>query len=79
MAAMSRQTLNADSFNEVFQAMITLKDEEGRYLRINPTLLVVPPALRALALEVLEAERLAGGASNINDKATDPLVCPYLL
>ena len=79
MAAMSRQTLNADSFNEVFQAMITLKDEEGRYLRIKPTLLVVPPALRALALEVLEAERLAGGASNINDKATDLLVCPYLL
>jgi phage major head subunit gpT-like protein len=78
MAAMSKKELNADNFNEVFLSMSTLKDNEGKNLRIMPTLLVVPPSLRVKAHEVIKKEKLAGGESNINFDAVEVMVCPYL-
>ena len=52
--------------------------DKGKKLGIRPKLLVVPPSLRAAALEVVKAERDAAGATNINRDVVDVLVTPWL-
>lgn len=78
MAFASNQALDAAHFNAAFAAMTGFKSDGGRPLGIRPTLLVVPPALRADALEVVKAERNASGATNVNRNAVDVLVTPWL-
>ncbi|MEI6704141.1 MAG: Mu-like prophage major head subunit gpT family protein [Deltaproteobacteria bacterium] len=78
MAYCSKAVLDSTSFNAAFLAMQSLKADGGRPLGITPTLLVVPPSLRADALELLTAERLANGASNTNFKAVEMLVTPWV-
>ncbi len=79
MAYRSQQPLDADHFNSAVQAMQELKADGGRPLGIRPTLLVVPPSLRAAALEVVKAERLANGATNVNREVVDALVTPWVM
>ncbi|MOA69498.1 Mu-like prophage major head subunit gpT [compost metagenome] len=55
-----------------------MKGDKGKVLGIRPKLLVVPPSLRGVALEVVKAERNAAGATNINRDAVDVLVTPWL-
>lgn len=74
----SKQTLDATSFNAAYAAMSAMKGDNGRPLGIRPKLLVVPPSLRAIALEVVKAERNANGATNINRDVVDVLVTPWL-
>ncbi len=74
----SRQALDAANFNAAYAAMMDFKSDEGRPLGIRATHLVVPPTLRAQALEVVKAERNAAGATNINMNAVDVLVTPWL-
>ena len=50
----------------------------GQPLGVMPNLLVVGPSNRAAAKTVIEAEKNAAGASNINYKAVDIMVCPWL-
>lgn len=78
LAYASKETLDAASFNAAFAAMQSIKGDNGRPLGIRPKLLVVPPTLRATALEVVKAERTASGATNINRDAVDVLVTPWL-
>lgn len=78
LAYASRETLDATSFNAAYAAMQNMKGDNGRPLGIRPKLLVVPPALRATALEVVKAERNAAGATNINRDVVDVLVTPWL-
>ncbi|MNR39218.1 Mu-like prophage major head subunit gpT [compost metagenome] len=78
MAYASKETLDATSFNEAFADLQSLKGDNGRPLGIRPKLLVVPPSLRATALEVVKAERNAAGATNINRDVVDVLVTPWL-
>jgi len=78
MAFASNQALDAAHFNAAFAAMTGFKSDGGRPLGIRPTLLVVPPALRGDALEVVKAERNASGATNVNRNAVDVLVTPWL-
>ena len=78
MAHCSKATLDSDGFNAAFLAMQSLTADGGRPLGITPTLLVVPPTLRADALDLLTAERLANGASNTNYKAVELLVTPWV-
>ncbi len=79
MAHRSQQPLDAASFNTAVQAMQERKADGGRPLGIRPTLLVVPPSLRADALEVVKAERLANGATNVNREVVDVLVTPWVM
>lgn len=78
LAYASRQNLESDSFEAAYAAMQGMKGDKGRVLGIRPKLLVVPPSLRAKALEVVKAERNAAGATNINRDVVDVLVTPWL-
>lgn len=78
LAYASKQTLDTDNFNAGFAAMQGMKGDNGRPLGIRPKLLVVPPTLRAAALECVKADRDAAGATNINRDAVDVLVTPWL-
>ena len=44
---------------------MSVKGDEGAPLGCKPTHLVVPPTLEHEALELLNAERLANGATNV--------------
>ncbi|MCW7555885.1 Mu-like prophage major head subunit gpT family protein [Endozoicomonas gorgoniicola] len=74
----SKAELNTDNFNDAWGAMTAFKSPEGRPLGITPTLLVVPPKLRTRAFEVVKAERLANGGSNVNHNLVEVLICPWL-
>lgn len=78
LAYASRETLDAASFNDAYAAMQSTVGDNGRPLGIRPKLLVVPPSLRAQALEVVKAERNANGATNINRDVVDVLATPWL-
>lgn len=74
----SKETLSATTYNANFAAMMAFTDDEGRKLGIKPTHLLHGPSNRALALEVLQAERLANGATNVNRGTAIPLLVPWL-
>lgn len=78
LAYASKQTLDAVNFNAAYAAMQGMTGDRGKKLGIKPTLLVVPASLRAQALEIVQAERGANGATNINRNAVDVLVTPWL-
>lgn len=74
----SKQALDADSYAAARTAMMGLKGDNGTPLGIRPTLLVTPPSLEKQALEVLKAERDAGGATNVYRDTAQLLVTPWL-
>ncbi len=74
----SNAVLSAASYNAAYAAMMAVTDENGNPLGVTPNLLVVPPQLRATALQILKAERDAAGATNINQNSADVLVVPRL-
>lgn len=78
LAAASKQELTNDSFNELFASMQSTTGDRGKKLGIAPKLLVVPPALRSKALEVVKADKNANGATNINQDVVDVLVSSWL-
>lgn len=78
LAYASKENLDADSFNAAYAAMQGMKGDKGKVLGISPKLLVVPPSMRAQALEVVKAEKNAAGATNINRDVVDVLVTPWL-
>jgi len=78
LAYASKEPLDSQSFNDVYAAMQSLKGDNGNPLGIRPKLLLVPPSLRAAALEVVKAERNAAGATNINRDVVDVLATPRL-
>lgn len=77
LAYASKQDLTADNFNAAYAAMQGMTGDKGKKLGIKPTLLVVPPTLRAQALHILNAEQV-NGTTNINRNAVDVLVTPWL-
>lgn len=74
----SQQPLDEAHFNAAVEAMQSLKADGGRPLGIRPTVLVVPPTLRAAAFKLVKAERDAAGASNVNFGVVDVIVSPWL-
>lgn len=74
----SKAELNEDNFNDAIAAMMSFKSEQGRKLGINPDLLLVGAKNRAAAKKVIDAENKAQGESNINYKAVEVLVVPWL-
>lgn len=77
--------LNADtlakaqaSYGAARTAMRSFKDEEGESLRINPTVLVVPPALEDVANYLMTADRFPDNTPNIYKGTSEVMVVPNL-
>lgn len=58
--------------------MMTFTADGGRKLGVSPTVLVVPPAVEEAALNLLNTEYGAAGASNPWKGTAQPIVTPYL-
>jgi phage major head subunit gpT-like protein len=78
LAYASKDTLNATNYAAAREAMMAFKDEEGKPLGVHPRLLVVPPSLESEARNILLAERLASGATNVYKDTAELLVVPWL-
>lgn len=78
MAYGSKQTLNAANYASGRAAMMGMKGDYGKPLGLRPTLLVVPPALEGAGLEILNAERDTGGATNVWRNTAELAVVPWL-
>lgn len=74
----SKQTLNAASYAAARQALHEMKNDAGRPMGIRPTHLVVPPGLETAALELINAERNAAGATNVWRGTATVLQTPWL-
>lgn len=74
----SKQTLDKDAYKGAREALMGMKGDYGRPLGLSPRLLVVPPALEGQALEILNAERNAAGATNVYRGTAELLVAPWL-
>lgn len=74
----SKQALDAAAYAAARAGMQGMKGDYGRPLGLKPTLLVVPPALEAAGLEILNAERDAGGATNVWKGTAKLVVVPWL-
>ena len=74
----SRQDLNAAGYKSAYAAIEGVTSDEGRPLGCRPTHLVVPPSLRGAALELLNAERNAAGATNVWRGTSQLVVSPWL-
>lgn len=78
MAYGSKQTLNAAAYATARAAMMNMRGDHGRPLGVMPNLLVVPPSLEAAALQILNAENDAAGATNVWRGTAQLLVTPWL-
>ncbi|MFK5980871.1 MAG: Mu-like prophage major head subunit gpT family protein [Rhizobiaceae bacterium] len=78
MAWGSKQTLNKANYAIGRQGLMGMKGDYDRPLGIMPDLLVVPPSLEGQALEILNAERDAAGATNVYKGTAELLVSPWL-
>lgn len=70
--------LTTANYRAAWQAMMSLKDENGHPMRVAPTHLVVGPALRATARDLLLAERNANGSSNTDFQTVELVVSQQL-
>lgn len=74
----SQADLTPQNYGAARAAMMSVKGDNGKPLNVRPTLLVVPPSLEGAGLEVLQAERLANGATNVYRNTAELLVTPWL-
>ncbi len=74
----SKAALTTDNFNTNMAAMMGFKSDQGRPLGINPNKLYVGPSNRANAKAVVEAMLNENGGSNVNYKAVEVVVVPWL-
>ena len=74
----SRQGLTAANYETARVAILGVKADQDRPMGCRPTHLVVPPALEHEALELLNAERLANGATNVYRNTAELIVTPWL-
>ena len=78
LACASKQELNATNYAAARAAMHVFQADSGRPLGVMPNLLVVPPSLETEALELINAERLASGATNVWRGTAEVLMSPWL-
>ena len=78
LAAGSSEDLTEENFTKVYQAMESMRGDEGRPLGIMPTHLVVPPALRAEATKLMTNELGSNGETNTVKGWAEPMVVPWL-
>lgn len=78
LAHLSEEALTPENFSKASAKMESLKSDNGKSLKVKPTLLVVPPALRKQALEIAKASRLENGKDNVLAGTIEVLVVPEL-
>lgn len=78
MAYGSKQTLNAANYAAARAAINGQLGDYDRPLGLRATLLVVPSSLEGAALEILNAERNAAGATNVWRGTAQLLVSPWI-
>lgn len=78
MAFASKEELNSASYKDARAQQQSMVGDNGKPLVINSKELWVPPSLEAQALEVVQAERLANGATNVMRNTAKVVVCPWL-
>jgi len=74
----SKQTLDSAHYAAARAALQGMKGDHGRPLGIRPTHLVVPPTLEGKALEIVNADRAAAGATNVYKGTAQVVVVPWL-
>jgi phage major head subunit gpT-like protein len=74
----SKQTLNKANYKIAREAMMGQKGDFDRPLGVRPRLLLVPPSLEGQALEIVNSERDAAGATNVYKGTAELVVCPWL-
>ncbi|MFC5423595.1 Mu-like prophage major head subunit gpT family protein, partial [Bosea eneae] len=74
----SKQPLNKANYKVAREAMMGMKGDFDRPLGVRPKLLVVPPGMDGQALELINSERDAAGATNVYKGTAEVLVCPWL-
>ena len=77
-AISSRDDLTKANYQAAYKMMLELKRDGGDPWGLVPSLLVVPPSLRAKARDILVAERNSNGSSNTEFGTVDLLVEPLL-
>jgi len=78
MAYCSKAPFTQANFRTARNAMTTLKSDQGRPLGTKPTLLVVGPGNGDAARDLINADRLANGASNTDRGLVEVLETPYV-
>nr|DAY58170.1 MAG TPA: major capsid protein [Caudoviricetes sp.] len=78
MAYCSKEDLTDATFEAAYAAMCSFKGDNGKPLGIKPTILVVPPQLRAKAHKIVTADKLANGQDNPNKGLVEVLDTPWL-
>jgi phage major head subunit gpT-like protein len=79
MAYASKETLDATAFAAARAAHQSIVGDNGKPLVIRSAELWVPPSLEKAALEVIQADRLANGATNVMRGTSKVVVCPWLI
>lgn len=74
----SKQPLDKTHYKTAREALMGMKGDHGRPLGLMPRLLVVPPSLEGQALEIVNAERDAAGATNVYKGTAEVMVVPWL-
>jgi len=74
----SKQTLDATGYQAARAAMMTMTGDNGRKLGLMPRLLICGPSNEAAAKNLLNADFLANGATNIYKGTAKLVVSPYL-
>lgn len=78
MAHAAKVDLTVTNYAAARAAMTGRKGDGGKPLSLRPDLLIVPPALEKIALDIVKADVSASGATNTLKGSAEVLVCPYL-
>jgi len=78
LAYASKQDLTKNNFRDARLAMYAVKGEAGRPLGLRPTHLIIPPSLEEDAMEILNAENDAAGATNVWRGKAELLISHWL-
>ncbi|HRW61248.1 MAG TPA: Mu-like prophage major head subunit gpT family protein [Defluviicoccus sp.] len=74
----SKQELNETSYGDARAAMMKMTTDYGRKLGLKPRLLVVGPDMEHRALELIKADKVTGGGSNVYRDSVELVVVPWL-
>ncbi len=78
LAFSSKEDLNVQSYADARAQHQSFHGDNGKPLVISSKELWVPPSLEQHALEVVQADRLANGASNVMRNLSKVVVCPWM-
>lgn len=74
----SKAVLDVTNYAAARTAMMGFKADSGKPLAITPKVLLVSPNNEQAALNLVQAESLANGASNVYRNTAQVVVCPWL-